>query len=203
MNIKKWFLSKTLWLRGGIFGVIICIILFLFNTFVYFPLIDNIYGGNLPQWALIFPMLSGHLFPLFSGFIVPYGFLCKFTVPICTSWSAFRESGSVPWRLETGESGYCAVQTMTPTNACANLSEMIGFWGLAILLLAAYFILGAIIGRVIEKRRAWKIISIRWKRPGGADEIRTRISRVSSTSALPLSYSPNFTKPFLLIAQWN
>ena len=59
--------------------------------------------------------------------------------------------GSVPWALETGEAGYCVVQTMTPTDACANLSEIIGFLGLLLLLLVVYFILGAIIGMIIEK----------------------------------------------------
>jgi len=151
MNINKWFFSKKLWLQGGIIGVIICIALFIFNILIYFPVINSIYEDNIPQFTLILPMATGHFFPIFSDFIVPYGFLCEFTVPICTSWSAFQEMGSVPWALETGEAGYCVVQTMTPTDACANLSEIIGFLGLLLLLLVVYFILGAIIGMIIEK----------------------------------------------------
>lgn len=156
MNIKPWFKSKRLWLRGGILGVIICLILLPFNLFVYFPLIVSSYDGMIPSWALIPPMITGHAFPLLSHFIVPYGFLCEFTEPICTHWSVKDLAGPncVPWTSSEGDAGCCIEQTMTPTNTCANISEMVGFFGLLTMLLVAYFILGAVIGRVIEKRKA-------------------------------------------------
>jgi len=153
MPLKKWFLSKKLWLRGGIIGVIICLVLGLFNLFVYFPMINSVYRGMIPNWALIPPMITGHAFPILSHFIVPYGWLCKFTEPICTSWSMESASGSVQWTME-GQAGYCIQQTMTPTSACADLSEMVGFWGLVLLLFSAYFAVGAVIGLIIQKKKA-------------------------------------------------
>ncbi len=155
VNIQKCFNSQKVWLRGGIFGVIICVVLFLFNLFVYFPIIENVYGGVVPGWALIPPTVTGHTFPILSHFIIPYGWLCKFSEPICTHWSAKDSAGPncVPWTDSEGGAGCCMEQTMTPTTACANLSEIAGFWGITILLLVAYFMLGAIIGRVIEKRK--------------------------------------------------
>jgi len=80
-------------------------------------------------------------------------FLCEFTEPICTYWSAESELGSVPWTMD-GQAGYCIEQTMTPTNSCANLSEVVGFWSLAALLVGIYFALGAGIGGFIQKRKA-------------------------------------------------
>jgi len=159
MRLKQWFLSRKLWLRGGIIGVIVCIVLFLFYIFIYFPAIDKIYAedieayGGTPAWTTNVPLVTGHLFPLFSGFIVPYGFLCEFTEPICTLWSAVNEPGGVPWTME-GQAGYCIQQTMTPTNSCDNLSETVGFLGLAAMLLGIYFVIGAAIGGFIQKRKA-------------------------------------------------
>ena len=152
MNVKKWFKSQKFRLRGGIFGVIICVVLLLFNLLVYFPIIANVYGGMIPGWALIPPMITGHAFPILSHFIIPYGWLCKFTELICTSWSVESAPGAIPWKVE-GTAGYCIEQTMTPTSSCADFSEIVGFWGITILLLVAYFMLGAIIGKVIEKRK--------------------------------------------------
>lgn len=159
MNLKKWFLSKKLWLRGGIIGIIVCVVLFLFYVFVYFPVIDKVYAedvatyGGTPAWTTSIPMVTGHLFLLFSGFVVPHGFLCEFTEPVCTSWSVINGSGSVPWIVE-GQAGYCAEQTMTPTNSCAKLSETAGFWGLVAILLGVYFAIGATVGGFIQKRKA-------------------------------------------------
>lgn len=147
------FWTKKLWLRGGIIGVLICVVLFFFYVSVLLPNIDR---SALPQWILVLTLATGHLFVIFSGFIIPYGFLCKFTVPTCSNWSAYPQPGSVPWKLDTGELGYCTLQTMAPTDACARLSEMVGFWGLAILLLTVYFAIGALIGYVIQKRKKSK-----------------------------------------------
>ncbi|MDP3639982.1 MAG: hypothetical protein Q8R53_02145 [Nanoarchaeota archaeon] len=159
MDLKKWFLSKRFWLRGGIIGVIVCIVLFLFYIFVYSSSINKIYAediaayGGTPAWTTTVPLVTGHFFPLFSGFIIPYGFLCEFAVPICTNWSAAYEPGAVPWIME-GQAGYCIEQTMTPTDSCANLSEAVGFFGLAILLIGIYFGIGAAIGGFIQRRIA-------------------------------------------------
>jgi hypothetical protein len=75
MNIKQWFLKKSFWLRGGIIGASVCVSLFLFYLFIYFPVIDKIYAndivkyGGTPNWTLALPTYTGHFFPFFSGFI--------------------------------------------------------------------------------------------------------------------------------------
>lgn len=170
MNLKKSFLPKKLWLRGGIIGVIVCILLFPFYMFIYFPFVDKIFMqdtviGELvihstPAWIMNVPLVTGHFFPFLSSFIVPYGFLCKFTEPRCDwfiSKSIFEleavPSGAVPWTME-GITGYCIRPSMSPTNSCANLSEVVIFGGFAALLLGIYFVIGAVIGGFIQKRKA-------------------------------------------------
>ena len=153
MRLKQWFLSKKLWLRGGIIGIIVCLVLGLFNLFVYFPIINRVYEGMIPNWALLPPMITGHVFPFFSHFMIPYGWLCKFTEVTCTSWSVESAPGAIPWTTE-GQVGYCIQQTMTPTSSCADLSEIIGFFGLIILLFVAYFLIGTTIGLIIQKKKA-------------------------------------------------
>lgn len=159
MDPRKWFFSKKPWLRGGIIGVIVCILLFLFYTFMYLPAINKIYAEEIaeydgtPSWTTDVMLVTGHFFPIFSGFIVPYGFLCKPTVPVCTYWSAEYEPGGVLWMME-GQPGYCIEQIMTPTNSCASVSETAGVLGFAALLLVVYFVIGAMIGGFIQKRKA-------------------------------------------------
>lgn len=159
MNLRNWFQFKKQWLQGGLKGIVVCIILFLFYIAVYFPIINNIYAediaayGGTPAWTTTLPTITGHIIPIFSGFIVPYGFLCMFSETICVHWSTTPEPGSVPWILETGEVGYCVEQSMVPTTACADFSEKVGFFGLAFLLLTVYFIVGAAVGWLREKRK--------------------------------------------------
>ncbi len=153
MSFKDHFFSKKLWIRGGIIGVIVCLILSIFNLFVYFPIIDSVFGGMIPNWALVLPIVTGHAFPILSHFIVPYGWFCKFTESTCTSWNIDSTPGAIPWTND-GTAGYCIERTMSPTSSCENLSEMVGFWGLVLLLFIAYFAIGAIVGFVIQKKRA-------------------------------------------------
>jgi hypothetical protein len=153
MRLKQWFLSKKLWLRGGIIGIIVCLVLGLFNLFVYFPIINRVYEGMIPNWVLLPPTITGHAFPIFSHFMIPYGWLCKFTEVTCTSWSVESAPGAIPWITE-GQAGYCIQQTMTPTSSCADLSEIVGFFGLVILLFVAYFLIGTTIGLIIQKKKA-------------------------------------------------
>ena len=70
MTLRKWFAHKPAWLRGGIVGVIVCILLFVFYVTVYFKVIDYVYrDGLFPNTALLLPFATGHLFPLFSHFV--------------------------------------------------------------------------------------------------------------------------------------
>lgn len=152
MRLKNWFISKKLWLRGGIIGVIVCLVLGLFNLFIYFPIVNKVNGGMIPNWALLPPMITGQAFPILSHFIIPYGWLCKFSEVTCTFWSVKSAPGAIPWTME-GQAGYCIEQTMIPTSSCANLSETVGFFGLILILFVAYFFIGAIIGMFIQKKK--------------------------------------------------
>lgn len=149
--MKKLF--KKTWLRGGIIGLFVCLVFSLIYIFIYFPIIEKIYGNAMPDWSLIAPMITGHAFSLFSIFFVPYGLFCRFTETTCTGWSAYNEAGGVPWTLETGEKGYCLNQVLTPTSFCEGVSDAIGFWALVVVLFALYFLVGAMIGRFVAKKK--------------------------------------------------
>lgn len=159
MGLNKWFRSKKLWLRGGIAGALVCVLLFLFYLYVYTPILRSRYEDPkmLPSWAQVLPTVTGHFVPLLSGFIVPYGFLCEFTEPTCANWKAGEcVNGGAPWTMVDPSSlkntpGCCLEKTMQPTAACANLSEMIGFFGLAAILVVIYFIIGSAIGWIMQK----------------------------------------------------
>ena len=147
---------KKIWskpsLKGGIIGIIICLILFLFNLYIYFPLVTND-EGVISQRALIFPFVTGQAFPMLSIFIVPYGLFCEFTEPTCVLWSAgYSYPDCIPWEME-GTQGCCQEQVMQPTAACDKISDGIGFFGLTVLLFIAYFLIGALMGKYVGKRK--------------------------------------------------
>lgn len=145
--------QKTHWLRGGLIGVIICIALGFFYIFAYFPTVDKYRDeeGIAPAWTQTLPTITGHFLPLYSSFIVPYGFLCEFSETTCTQWAADEIPGSTPWTLD-GQAGYCIAETPIPTSRCAAISETVGFFALSFLLLAIYFFIGAFIGKICAKK---------------------------------------------------
>ncbi len=154
MKLKNWWQIKKPWLRGGIIGLFVCAFLFVFYIFLYFPLAEKIYGErNSPDSLLTVPFATGHMFPFLSGFIVPHGFLCEFSETICTGWQAENTGSGEPWRLESGEYGYCMNKTKVPTTACADFSEKVGFFGMTVLLFLVYFTAGALVGSFIQRRR--------------------------------------------------
>jgi hypothetical protein len=75
MSVKRIF-SEKIWLKCGIIGVAICLALFVFYLFIYFPIINMIYVddiaryGGTPGWTTNIPFFTGHFFPFFSGFIL-------------------------------------------------------------------------------------------------------------------------------------
>jgi hypothetical protein len=148
---------KKLWLRGGIIGTIICVVLFGFYIKFYFPLFESEPG--LPAWAMTLPLVTGHLYPVLSGFVIPYGLFCPKTEPICTQWNAgYTPNCSRPYTME-GVAGCCMNTLLQPTTACAERSEKIGFFALSSILVIIYFFIGAIIGLWLEKRKSKKIKS--------------------------------------------
>ncbi len=144
--IKNWLNKKPLWLKGGTIGALICILLFLFYIFAYFPAIDKIFNadviatGGIPTWTLALPLLTGHFFPIMSGFFYGHPIIdviCK-PEPGCNSWTA--ESG-------------CVQTSMSFSGACEARAEMLMFLALTALLLIIYFAIGAIIGLAIQRKR--------------------------------------------------
>ncbi len=160
MNIKKWFQTRELWLRWGIAGASICVLLFLFYLLVYFPTYRFFFEQNESDAILLLPTITGHLFPILSHFIVEGSSLasqfCPYTEEHCVYWMAEEialeeNKECVPWTSE-GVSGCCAQLEMSPTTACVDRVEMGVFWGMSILLVLIYFIIGAGIGFVVQKR---------------------------------------------------
>ncbi len=142
------------WLRGGLLGLAACAVLFVFYIFVYFPMIDKVYGKtNTPSSALILPTITGHTFSMFSGFIVPSSFLCELSETTCTGWQAENPGYGESWQLETGEHGYCTSKIKVPTTQCADLSEKVGFAMLSVLLFGIYFAIGAGLNNFLQKNK--------------------------------------------------
>ncbi|MEK6920708.1 MAG: hypothetical protein AABX82_02405 [Nanoarchaeota archaeon] len=176
MNIKKWFQTRERWLRYGIIAVFICILLFLFYLFIYFPVYRFFFEQNESDAILLLPTITGHMFPLFSHFIVEGNSLtpqfCSYTKENCLVWvseefwmseeflmseefaSEVEENQEcVPWTTFEGIPGCCARLEMSPTTACAERVEMGAFWGAVILLVLLYFLIGAGIGFFLQKRK--------------------------------------------------
>ena len=161
MNLKNWFLGQKLWLRGGIIGVIVCLILFMFY-YAVFSLLFKIYGEgeqNLPISGVITTMsvVTGHMFVFFSHDVVPTGLICKATEPVCADWVS-KDSihgtpspSLVPLTMENTP-GYCTDYRMEPTSTCSDKAEKVGFWMFALMLTLIYFCIGAAVGRSVEKK---------------------------------------------------
>ncbi|MBI1970489.1 hypothetical protein HYS47_01975, partial [Candidatus Woesearchaeota archaeon] len=175
MSIKSWFHSKPLWLRSGFLGIAVCIALFLFYLFLYFPIINVVYAdhiaayGGTPAWTTNIPLFTGHLFPLFSHFVIEgtplISRFCEETIPDCTQWAAkeyYTGTDCVEWKESDPETrteydGCCEDLIMTPTPACEDRAELAGFIILALVLIGIYFLIGAALGFMIQikKQRLW------------------------------------------------
>lgn len=139
------------WLRGGLLGLVACATLFVFYIFAYFPILEKVYGDT-PTASLILPTFTGHILPVVSSFIVPYGFMCEFSETVCANWSAGKLDSGESWTLTTGEQGYCIDKIKRPTTKCADLSEKVGSIGLSVLLFGIYFAVGAAIQDMRSKK---------------------------------------------------
>lgn len=70
MALHSWFKSKPLWLRGGIIGILVCLVLAVFYMTVYNALLIQFFpDGQLPTYSLILPMITGHFFVLGAHFV--------------------------------------------------------------------------------------------------------------------------------------
>ncbi|QQR84212.1 hypothetical protein IPJ72_03435 [Candidatus Peregrinibacteria bacterium] len=141
--MKKTTQPKKRWLYGGMRAVVICIVLGIFYLTIYFPAIKALSKDGLPNGSMILPTITGHAFPLLSHFVIPHGWMCEATEPVCVMWSIDSAPDSIPWVMD-GNPGYCHEQIMQPTSECDERSEKVGAIGLWLMLLIIYFIIGAI-----------------------------------------------------------
>lgn len=109
MKIKKWFQTRELWLRWGIIAASVCLFLFLFYLFIYFPVYRFFFEQQESDAIFLLPTVTGHMFPLFSHFIVEGSSLtkqfCPYTEKHCTYWMAEEiaveeNRECVPWTSE-------------------------------------------------------------------------------------------------------
>lgn len=141
LHLKTWFQSRPLWLKGGILGVIICIALFLFYGFIYFPIIDTF--STADKDSFVAPLvITGHYIPLISSLFLEgsniMNFFCEPTVKICVESS-----------IEFG----CLREDIIPKGACVERVIQYGFWSASFLFIVFYFILGSIVGYWIQKKK--------------------------------------------------
>lgn len=144
------------WLKGGIAGLLVCVVLFLFYVFLYFPLFTDDTTGTISNKALVLPMITGQGFLILSHFIIPSGFLCEDSVKECTGWSVeenLPEDYVCDPLVRESVEGCCTSWTYYPTDTCSILSERVGFFGLMIFLLGIYFMAGALIFRMMYQRK--------------------------------------------------
>ncbi len=155
MNIKKYYQSKESTVLGALAGVIICLLLFLFYYFIYFPGFQKIYKDETPGWIMLAPTLTGHAFPAFSYFIVSPAvpMFCESKNPLCVQWSAGNsDSCAIPLVME-GTAGCCLQQVMEPDESCREKVEWFGFGVFSVGLFVIYALAGAFFGKKILKRR--------------------------------------------------
>lgn len=155
MTIKQRFVAQKTWVKGGIIGVIVCTTMFFAYPLIYFPLVENDIG--LSDTAMILPTATGHVFPMFMHFIIEGssipGQFCTERETHCTSWSLAYEEGGVPWTGPEGGAGYCLHQETTPLSSCIDRVEAAASILSIALLEGIYFIIGAGIAVMIQRRK--------------------------------------------------
>jgi hypothetical protein len=133
----SWLRAQPYWLQGSILAGLLCVGLFAFYILLYFPL--AIRQGMLDDRFVWLPLITGHLYILFSGFFLSGGGgFCPAVVPTC-----------VEWRVDTG----CVHQVMTATPLCARFVEYFGPILAATMLVLLYMLVGALIGFLVGKYR--------------------------------------------------
>ncbi len=69
MGIQSWYKNKP-WFRGGIIGILVCVIWTVFYVTVYNALLVQFFpDGILPMYSLILPIATGHFFIFGSHFV--------------------------------------------------------------------------------------------------------------------------------------
>ncbi len=150
-KMMKWFNKRSVWVRGGVAGIGVCILLFVFYAGIYFPIIDQLtscdesplssYCLGPPAWTTTIPIITGHFFVVYGHFIIEGS---SVTNMFCEA----TESHCIEWNLEQG----CTVYELTPTEACRDAVENSGIISIVVLLIAIYFAIGAVIALKLNKK---------------------------------------------------
>jgi len=175
MNIKQRFAAQKTWIRGGIMGLAVCALLFGFYLFIFFPTLFFIRTNyptaenTIERVGIIVPTATGHSLPfLMHFFIEGTSFpaqICTETETNCVRWSLEYEAGGIPLVDENKDriftdpedgAGYCLQQETRPLPECTDRVELAATLLAFSLLEAVYFIIGAVIAIIVERRRITK-----------------------------------------------
>ena len=90
MALISWFKHKSLWLQGGIIGILVCVLLAVFYITIYNAFFIQFFPeGQLPMYSLLLPIATGHFF-VFAAHFVAEGYM----VPLlgCVSEDCFARA---------------------------------------------------------------------------------------------------------------
>jgi hypothetical protein len=161
MTLKDRYNVQKPWMQGGLIASTICALLFGFYLFVYFPIFAGVsrenQENNESDIILALPIITGHIVPFISHFILEDNAIasrvCTETKTECVHWSLAYEEGGVPWTNRDGTAGYCLQQETSPLSSCTERVQAVGTIGLIALLEMIYFIAGAGIATMLERRK--------------------------------------------------
>lgn len=155
-NMNRFATQKP-WVKGGVVGVGVCAVIFMFYVLIYFPIISTIDSNHVASRALIPPVVTGHALPILAHFALEGSALpkalCEQIETRCVHWALEYEDGAVPWDGADGGTGYCRQQETVPAAACTERIEAattvlsIGLLG------GAYFLIGAATATIIARHK--------------------------------------------------
>ncbi len=138
--MKKFIEKNRIALIGGLIGIMICLLLFVFYMFVYFPYLQKDSDQSLLSYQFSLPAITGHLYPMMSHFLVEGA---NFTSDICPNVDTVCNI----WTLESG----CIESTPVPDANCIDKLDQVISLILTGILIACYFVVGFALGK------AWQI----------------------------------------------
>lgn len=142
----KRFIPHRYWIRGGVVGFLICLLLYPFYIFLFAAS-----GGKLGSAVMWPAFATGHGITLLWGFVYPYGLFCPKSLHY-SGWSLYPVQGGVACaNFGSPNTGYCYDPFMYPSSRCAELSTEISFIIVLVLHLLIYFLIGAGIA-ILRKR---------------------------------------------------
>ncbi len=153
-----------LWLRYGLSASAICILLFFVYLYIYFPLITQTNEAwphpRIPEWGYTTTLFTGHLFVFISGMTTPIELFCQPTEQKCFHWrnkeTMPKDSECIPWPDLSGDNnlqGCCLDLGKVANSTCGQNAEQTWGWMLAIGLTGIYFVIGAVLGLIIQRRK--------------------------------------------------